>query len=216
MVLWYHSRKYSLNENFFSLWNSEMAYVLGFWYADGHMRHVKSYRIYFSSNDVQILKDIRKAMRSNSPVISSESKYPTLVVRSKKLYSCLLRLGGAPRKSTKITFPKVPVKYLPDFIRGYFDGDGSVHKITYRASKNNKKYTEIRSNFTCGSKPFLESLREKLVNYLDTSNRVIGQYGPHQFKLGYGQKDTVKLLRFMYYNSNIISLKRKSSYLLKI
>ncbi|MCL4405077.1 MAG: hypothetical protein M1361_02305 [Patescibacteria group bacterium] len=46
-----------------------MAYVLGFWFADGYMRIEKSYRISFSSNDLQIVEDIRDALGSNAPII---------------------------------------------------------------------------------------------------------------------------------------------------
>lgn len=194
-----------------------MAYVLGFWYADGHMRHAKSYRIYFTSKDKEHLINIRGALGSNSPVLSSEKKdFPTLVVRSKRLYSDLLSLGGLTKKSTRIRFPKIHDSYLPDFIRGFFDGDGSVHYIVYKATKNDKFYTEIRSNFTSGSLIFLEQLREILSAKISLPHRVICQYGPHQFKLGYGQKATAKLLGFMYYPGHTISLDRKSIYLQRL
>lgn len=123
-------------------------------------------------------------------------------------------LGGKRNNSTSLAFPQhIPEKYLADFIRGYFDGDGSVHFITYKASKNGKMYTETRSNFTCGSIEFLESLREILSMRLGLSKRTVSQYGPHQFKLGYGQRDTHKLLRYLYYPGHKISLSRKEKYL---
>ena len=53
-----YSRKYDINEDFFDVWSSKMAYVLGFWFADGYMRIEKSYRILFCSNDKQILESI--------------------------------------------------------------------------------------------------------------------------------------------------------------
>jgi len=34
-----NKRRYLLNEKFFDKWSSEMAYILGFWFADGYMRH---------------------------------------------------------------------------------------------------------------------------------------------------------------------------------
>jgi intein-encoded DNA endonuclease-like protein len=191
-----------------------MSYVLGFWYADGNMRKSRSYRISFSSMDSDHLEAIRKLLKSNSPIFSLESKYlPQLTVRSKNMFTDLQKLGGIPAKSTRVIFPDIPENYLADFVRGYFDGDGSVHKITYKATKNGKFYTEIRSNFTCGSKKFLETLREILHIKLGLKMKVIGQYGRYQFKLGYGQKDTFKLMQFMYYKKNLIALRRKEAYL---
>jgi len=216
----YHSRKYSLNEDFFSSWSPKMAYVLGFWFADGDTKHERSYRVNFSSKDLCLLEQIKKVAGSNAKIYRfysngelQNSHYLTL--HSKRLYYDLKTLGGRRGNSTKLKFPTVPDMYLPDFIRGYFDGDGSVHSITYPATKNGKMYTEIRSNFTCGSKVFLYSLRKILCDKLSLANRVIGQYGPHQFKLGYGQKDTCRLLKYMYYPNHLISLKRKAVYLLK-
>lgn len=190
-----------------------MAYVLGFWYADGHMRYSKSYRIYFTSKDIEHLLLIRNLLSSSSPVVSSESKFPTLVVRSKKLYKDLENLGGIPRKSIAMCFPKIPEMYLQDFIRGYFDGDGSVYKIKYKSTKNGSIRSEIRSNFTCGNREFLENINTILNNKLGVSIKKIGQYGPHQFKLGYGQKDTYRLLTYLYYPNHIGSLDRKARYL---
>ncbi|KKS20864.1 MAG: hypothetical protein UU77_C0014G0013 [candidate division WWE3 bacterium GW2011_GWC1_41_7] len=128
-------RKYKLNEEYFSHWTSQMAYVLGFWYADGHMRHEKSYRIYFTSKDKEHLISIKKLLETNSPLTAYGGSCVTLVVHSKRLFQDLLLLGGVPGKSNVITFPKIPPQFLPDFIRGYFDGDGSVHRIVYKASK---------------------------------------------------------------------------------
>lgn len=195
-----------------------MAYVLGFWYADGDLKKERSYRVSFSSNDLEILEKIKSVVESNAKIyqfyrkgILQNSFYLTL--HSKKLHLDLKGLGGKKSKSTTLAFPSISSKYLADFVRGYFDGDGSVHEITYRATKNGKNYTEIRSNFTCGSRIFLEELKQILTEKLGLAKRVIGQYGPHQFKLGYGQKDTSKLLNFMYYPSHSISLKRKAKYL---
>ncbi|MBU0572622.1 hypothetical protein KKE60_00440 [Patescibacteria group bacterium] len=221
MTLPHHSRKYTLNESFFSAWSPKMAYVLGFWFADGDMKHERSYRVSFSSKDYKHLELIKQVAGSNAKIyrffnngVLQGSHYLTL--HSKKLYHDLKKLGGTRSNSTTLKFPYVPNKYLHDFIRGFFDGDGSVHNITYRASKNGKLYTETRSNFTSGSKLFLVALRQILTEKLILAKRAIGQYGPHQYKLGYGQKDTYKLLRYMYYPNHIISLKRKAVYLSEI
>ena len=37
-------RKYKVNDNFFSKWSKDMAYVLGFWWADGYIRERKDGR----------------------------------------------------------------------------------------------------------------------------------------------------------------------------
>jgi intein/homing endonuclease len=130
------SRKYSLNESFFDEWSAAMAYVLGFWFADGYMRHDKSYRVSFTSNDIQILKDIRRVMGSTNPIYKTKRDNSSYVVlHSKKLFERLIVLGGMQRKSRFIRFPEIPQEYIKDFVRGYFDGDGSVFLSSTREQK---------------------------------------------------------------------------------
>lgn len=51
-------RKYYFNEQFFLNWSPEMAYVLGYWFADGYMTSDKSYRVAFFSIDESHLQQI--------------------------------------------------------------------------------------------------------------------------------------------------------------
>lgn len=212
------TRKYSLNEAFFSQWSPEMAYVLGFWFADGYMRHEKSYRVVFTSTDFSLLLQIRKVMASSHPIhkrFSRKGKVPEydLIVFSKSLYSKLQGLGGTRRKTKKAIFPVIPSDYFPDFIRGYFDGDGSVFYTNYVSTKNGKLRTELRSNFTAGNPRFLEKLQGFLINKLGVSRKKVCPFNNGgSWKLGYGTADTVKLLRFMYYPDCPVALERKASF----
>ncbi|MFQ5405560.1 MAG: LAGLIDADG family homing endonuclease [Candidatus Micrarchaeia archaeon] len=38
----------------------------------------------------------------------------------------LIQLGCLTRKSNRFSFPTVPSSFLKHFVRGYFDGDGSI------------------------------------------------------------------------------------------
>lgn len=219
MLVPYHSRKYSLNENFFSSWSDDMAYVLGFWFADGYMRHEKSYRIVFSSKDKDHLELINRIFDSNSALASYtrngqlESCF-TLILRSKDLFNDLQSLGGIRRKSLVMKFPFVPDKYLADFIRGYFDGDGSVYFATYLRTKDHRKQVDLRSSFTSGSPVFLNKLRDLLTNVLGLFPRKVCSYGDgNEWKLEYAGKDTKSLLNFMYYPGCKLFLTRKAEFL---
>src|SRR3989344_3784934 len=213
-----HSRKYHLNENFFCKWDSAMAYVLGFWFADGYMRKEKSYRILFSGKDKDILAKIRKAIHSNHPIrLEHKDKCYFISLCSKKLYEDLTRLGGLRRKSKIITFPKVPKKFLPDFIRGYFDGDGSVFFVKYIRTKDKRITKELRTNFTSGSRQFLNNLMEVLHNEIGLPFKKLGVYNNgSSLKLGYGMKDSDALLRYMYYPDFPIGLKYKAAFVFRI
>ena len=188
--------------------------------ADGSITHNRHYKISFSSQDKSILVAIKNSMHSDRSIYHEKrsNRFVNVYefyVYSKQIYTDIIKLGGQTNKSNKLMFPKIPNKYLADFVRGYFDGDGSVFKTKYKSSKNGRFYTEIRSNFTCGNKIFLERLMKVLYKRIGVVKKKIGQYGPHQFKLGYSHTDTEKLLKFMYYPGHKISLKRKMSFLYK-
>ena len=159
------------NENFFKKWSPEMAYVSGFFAADGSMIKNKrgAYFIEFQSTDKEIINKIRKTIRANlaigeyQPKQENHNKRYRLQIGSKEIFKDLLKLGMTPNKSLTLKMPKIPDKYFSHFIRGYFDGDGNVSISHYvRRARNNKKSITILSGFTCGSKKFLEKLFTKL------------------------------------------------------
>jgi len=96
-----------------------------------------------------------------------------------------------------VSFPEIPKEYLHDFIRGYFDGDGSIMLM-----KNNR----INSAFTCGSKKFLDKLLETLRTEAGIEG---GSYDPSSYTLRFGKKDTIRLGEYMYKDNPELFLKRK-------
>lgn len=197
-----------------------MAYVLGFWFADGYMRKEKSYRITISGNDKEILIKIKDVMSSGHPIRFTDKKKEVchfVSFCSKKLFNDLTNLGGFRKKSTTITFPYVPKKLLPDFIRGYFDGDGSVFFVNYIRTKDKRPTKELRSNFTSGSIDFLKSLMFILNKEIGLPIKQIGVYNDtRSLKLGYGTRDSDTLLHYMYYPGFPIGMDRKSVFLSRI
>jgi len=47
-------------------------------------------------------------------------------INNEKLYDNLVNLGLTPNKSLTMQFPNVPDEFVRHFIRGCWDGDGSV------------------------------------------------------------------------------------------
>lgn len=215
-----YPRKYHFNETFFSKWSSEMAYILGFWFADGYMTNDKSYRVAFFSIDENHLQNIANTLAYNAPVKrfrrnGKVGSIYTLTFRSKNLFNDLISLGGVSRKSLTMQFPEVPDIFLVDFIRGYFDGDGSIHLTRYTRSKDHRKQIDLRSSFTSGSHQFLFKLRDILTTTAGLTHKKIyfsvNKKYPRNihWRLGYGTKDTMKLLKFMYYPKCSLYLERK-------
>lgn len=115
-------------------------------------------------------------------------------------------------------FPNIPTGFLADFLRGYFDGDGSVHFTRYTRTKDHLQQIDLRSNFTSGSRLFLTKLQNLLTQLLGLTPKKVYSYKNKEYpvnynwRLGYGTKDTIKLLKFMYYPGCKLYLARKEIY----
>ena len=117
--------------DFFRSWSPTMAYVLGYWWADGCMRikrNTGAHTIEIASNDLDHLEEIARQIGGNYDLrkVSLLSNTYSVAFCSKEMYQDLEALGGTPRKSRTIGFPTVPTELLPHFVRGVIDGDGTL------------------------------------------------------------------------------------------
>src|SRR5438876_697132 len=113
--------KYCIDENFFNNWAPEMAYILGYLYADGSMEDASYLRgkyVRVTSIDRSTIIKIRKQFKSQHTIVSlkpnqfaGKQRY-FLRIGSHKLYDSLFRLGLRPNKSLSMTFPKIPDEFL--------------------------------------------------------------------------------------------------------
>ncbi|WP_245947394.1 LAGLIDADG family homing endonuclease [Bacillus taeanensis] len=105
-----------------------MAYILGFFTAAGVI--VKELQtVSFSQKEKTILEEIKKELGSNQPLyVNKNTGVYMLNLHSKIMKEDLMEIHGfTPNKSHSVVFPKVPERYLHHFVRGYFDGDGSIY-----------------------------------------------------------------------------------------
>ncbi len=161
-----HNRK-RVNEDFFKRWTPQMAYVLGFIYADGTVEdcRLSSRACYvgFTNTDKNLLLKIRTLLESNHHIETRKSgpriikgkeffckDCYTLRIGNKIMYQDLIDLGLCPRKSLVIEVPNIPGDLFKYFLRGYFDGDGCIH-----VEKNKLRLKII---FTSGSQKFLSQI----------------------------------------------------------
>lgn len=115
--------------NFFASWQPVMAYVFGYWLADGNMYYQPSsggYTVSIGSKDRAHLELLREVIGLGSLVRITGSEVFKLVICRKAMFNDLQRLGGSERKSLTLTWPAVPTEQLPHLVRGYVDGDGSL------------------------------------------------------------------------------------------
>lgn len=193
-----NARKWHINQDFFKTWTNDMAYVFGLWCADGCIYGGKIFDITLHAKDKYILKKIAEKLQFEGPLYDYVDRQAArLNFSCVVMYNDLIQLGGKENKSLDLQFPNVPKEFLPDFIRGYFDGDGCIMNL-----KNNR----INSTFTSSSKDFLDSLLKILRAEAGIEG---GSYDPSSLSLRFGKKDSIKLGAYMYKNDPELFLERK-------
>lgn len=145
-------RKYDINHDYFKTWSSNMAYVLGLWFADGNIHH-NVFTIVLHKDDSYLLQSILDDMSATYNVKFYDNM-SSLTVTSPTFIEDVKKLGGKERKSWDVKFPLIPKQYMPDFMRGLWDGDGC---ITF-----NKGDNSYRSSIGSASKEFANGIRDCL------------------------------------------------------
>jgi hypothetical protein len=183
-----------VNHSFFRTWTNEMAWVLGWIVTDGSLSSGRHYTVEINSKDKPVLINITNLLKNTRPVYKGHGCF-RIRVDSKFLYQDLINLGLHPNKSKDIKFPVVPKKFLPSFIRGLLDGDGSIYLI-------NKKRFSLK--FSSGSKDFLINLENSIrdianVTYKNIQNNPRGNY--LNYDLVYYSKEAFNILNELYKGS---------------
>ncbi|MBI2631100.1 hypothetical protein HYW73_02710 [Candidatus Nomurabacteria bacterium] len=204
--------KYKVNEAFFEKWSSDMAYVLGYIYADGSLDdspYMRGKYIQIASTDEDSIQRIKYWLKSEHKINKKKSNFTggkicfMLRIGSHKIYNDLFKLGLYPNKSLTVNFPKIPQKYLGHFMRGYFDGDGCVHFARSKGKTGKLIIKRVRIIFTSGSKIFLDRMNEilKIIKIND------GKIYPSKrsYQAIYNTKDSIRMFKLMYKNASVNS-----------
>ncbi|MDA9935202.1 hypothetical protein N9C41_01310 [Candidatus Marinimicrobia bacterium] len=160
------------NTSFFKTWSKEMSYVLGIIYSDGNLSLGKEHGnnktrntssvLSISQKDPEILEKIKNLIATNAKLylrprrvyngIVSGKTY-SIRLSIKEIVDDLISLGLEPNKSMTMDFPEVPKEFQRHFIRGLWDGDGSIRNLNKKAKKE-----YWRCDYVCGSLKFLNGM----------------------------------------------------------
>jgi len=141
----------SLDDNFFLEINSkEKAYLLGWIASDGHIGK-RGFKIAIHQKDIVILKIFQNFICKDVSIrqfTTATSKLCSYEINSQKISKDLCKwLNIKPgKKSNSVNFPKILPEFQWDFIRGYFEGDGSINdpeKSKYPYPKGNIKSNSL-------------------------------------------------------------------------
>lgn len=189
---------YPRNEFYFNKIDTpEKAYWLGFFYADGCV-HSNNNEISMNITDKEHVEKFKNAIGAvnHKITVTNDKRFnnaKTLYqfsIKDKQLHSDLIKWGCIPQKSLLITnIPNIPRNYISHFIRGYFDGDGSLH---YLQGTNN-----FRISFL-GTESFLKDIQKELEVQQISLAKGTGQAYILQIS---GRKQIVRILEYLYKDS---------------
>lgn len=203
----------TLNHEFFKQWSPEMAYVLGYFAADGSMLDHKNGGKYieFTSTDRILLENLKQVTNSDHAIAARPLRSANcaqswrIQLGSKEWFNDLLKLGLTQNKSLSLRLPKVPRRYFGHFVRGYFDGDGCVYFGYLKYADRSYSRWILMTLFTCGSRVFLEELRQELRRY-GISKGTIVRKTKGSFELKFSHHDSLALYQLMYHTGQISGL----------
>lgn len=123
------SDKRPINSRVFDVIDTEeKAYWLGFLFADGYIADSGNVEISLKLSDINHLYKFQSFIGLNNAV-KQDSYRCRIYFMDKNIAENLKKYGMTPRKSLTLKYPSsqvVPQHLEGHFIRGYFDGDGSV------------------------------------------------------------------------------------------
>ena len=207
--------KKKINLKFFKKWSPEMAYILGYITADGCLIKRKdrknSWVLNITSKDKYHLKNLRRSMDSNYEISPKNNGRGDISYQLQISYLEICQdvraLGIHPRKTFTLKPIKVPNRFFPDFVRGYFDADGTV----YIYMVNNT--LQIKASFVSCSFTFIAEFNQRLCKSLGVIPKSIHRDHPDKRSIRYSIyfyiDDCQKLAAFMYKNKPSLHLFRK-------
>ena len=204
--------RHKINKNFFKVWSPNMAYVLGYIYADGcliNCDYIRARYITIASIDRSSLERIKIMLDSEHKITPHKSQYKNgkevfgYKIGSNEMYGDLLKLGLYPNKSLTVKFPNIPQKYIDHFIRGYFDGDGCIYFEKARSYTGRIIIKRIRTIFTSGSRIFLQKMNRAMIDMGIDNGKIYDS--KRAFQLVFNNRNSIQIFKLMYKKAGINS-----------
>lgn len=194
-------------------WSPELAYAIGLFATDGCLygdgRHLS-----FVSMDRELLITFKKCLGLKTKISfknnSHGGKCPHVQLSDVALYQFLLSIGLTPNKSKTIGLLNVPARYFFDFFRGVLDGDGCFYSYYDPRWRSSFMFYLVVAS---ASPAFVGWLRSEIQSRLGIMGHVTHSRGTLQLK--YAKKDSLKILKKVYYSSTVPCLSRKKKKILK-
>jgi hypothetical protein len=151
----FETKSARLNQEFFKHWTPQMAWVLGLLFTDGYFHEPSNtMRLALHPQDIDTLEKVRAlvgpylAIHTRPQSYDKTKNISSLAFGNANMAEDFRSLGLQQKKSKTMLFPTPPADCVRHFIRGCWDGDGSM--------------SGRGAHYTCGSKPFIDKIAIEL------------------------------------------------------
>lgn len=217
-----YNKRHSCNDSFFDKIDSEKkAYWLGYLFADGYNNTDKKV-INFGQSEPQeeMVYRLKEDLEASQPISINGPRINTIrgkeitskpahkiTITSKQLSEDLAKHGCTQGKTFTITFPNIDDQFKSHFIRGYFDGDGSIVNTKHLKGTSGAQFNII------GTLDLLLGIQKELVEKAGLNEVKISpaRKDSQVYQLIYGGIENVKkFYSYLYSNSEIYLPKKKN------
>lgn len=190
-------------------------YIAGMLAADGYISD-SEIELCLATIDKHIIEDIRDIMCFDKPIYTRKNQGTgafmlklnnvEMVKHFKQLFSM-----ETNKKHEELIFPRVPDKYLKDFVRGYFDGDGGIDSTKAYQTVNGEKKVYIGPRIRIlGNQKFLTSLLDEVRKQVPNKTFAVSKKGKENvYYITYNFSTAKEFLKWMYKDSPNLFLNRK-------
>ena len=194
-----------------------MAWVLGFLASDGNVsKNDNAIKISLSSKDKEILEKIKSLIEIENPIKDYTTHdgfdYSSLQWTCKQHKKELAEYSIVPNKTFILQPPyKLSEEYRIDYIRGYFDGDGSINLIK---NSNGRGYGNLRWQVCSATKEILQWIMDVFEKQYNIPPVSIGtQERVHTlYYIQYSTNATKKIYEVLYNESGMYLKRKKEHY----
>lgn len=221
----HHTSNRRIRHDFFKNISTELqAYLLGFYTADGSIDEKrKTFRIHLSIKDSELVYLYKDIISPDARLFSVADNYKTtgrdgkeitghgsigVDISSAILVNDLVELGiGYKKTYSDLTIPNIPENLIKHFVRGFFDGDGSIS--TYLACEKGKK-DRVRCGIQIDSKT--KTLLENIQLFFKNNNikfNLIYLKRDDMYRISTSSREEIKKLYLLFYKDSYFYLSRK-------
>lgn len=205
-----HYRKYFHQEDFFeTIDTEEKAYWLGFMFADGYIINNENkygedqFGLSVAADSADVIEKFKISLKATNPIRYDTSGKKLgkqvlhkLVLTSQKTVNDLIDKGCYKNKTLILEPPKhIPNDLIRHFLRGFFDGDGSLT----RHQRKNSTHIQFTVDFTT-TKPVAEWIKS-ILGYGAVSKEQRREYTWY-WKLS-GNQQVIHFYHYLYDDATI-------------